>query len=69
MIINFYSNDIIMIDFNVGVVCGCGHLYGGVAYVLEASFRKLAPMVHTPRLGTYSWLRAARCPPCVPALS
>ena len=26
-------------------------------------------VVHTPRLGTYSWLRAARCPPCVPALS
>ena len=26
-------------------------------------------VVHTSRLGTYSWLRAARCPPCVPALS
>ena len=26
-------------------------------------------VVHTPRLGTYSWLRAASCPPCVPALS
>ena len=26
-------------------------------------------VVHTPRLGTYSWLRAARCPPCFPALS
>ena len=26
-------------------------------------------VVHTPRLGTYSWLRAARCPPCVLALS
>ena len=23
----------------------------------------------TPRLETYSWLRAASCPPCVPALS
>ena len=28
-----------------------------------------AQVVHTPRLGTYSWLRAASCPPCVPALS
>ena len=29
----------------MGVVCGCDHTLKGVAYVLEASLEKLAPVV------------------------
>ena len=50
MIINFYSYDIIMIDFNVGVVCGCGHFKGvwlmSLKLVLESWHLCLAVRLH-----------------------